>query len=420
MKVALLGNMNNNFFAACRHLRDRGIDAHLFLFDEFNHFRPEADTFNLDFRSYTHQLFWHKKNPIGNTSLPKEICADLREFDFIIGTYWAPAYLHLAGKQCDLFVPHGSDIKEFPFYSLPAISKWKKFKRFLIYRLDSAARFGEDRNKLFLAKKQRLGIQQSPHIAEFGEDTEEMLTSIEKLNVKPKMLDIPIPMVYFKEYHEVFYQNTRHVCTHWSDYFMELRKNSDILIVHQTRHCWKKGRSTQKGNDILLSGIAEFVKRQPQVRINLATMEYGPDVELSKQLIAELGISQQVHWFPQMLRKDLMFCLSLADIGAAKFRINAITGGDIYEQLAMKLPVLQHRDDNVFEKKYGKLYPIMNANTPEAVASYLEDYIANKNHYKEMGTQSHEWFKKNVIERPITKYIELIEQKAALLQKQNS
>ncbi len=418
MKIALLGNMNNNFFAACRHLRDQGIDAHLFLFDEFNHFKPEADTFKMDFRAYVHQLNWQKRDPIHNQFLANEISADLGDFDFIIGTYWAPAYLNLAAKKCDLFVPHGSDIKEFPFYTEPTIGYYKKLKRYLIYKLDSSARFGEDRARLFLATKQKVGIQQSSHIAEFGEDTEEMSKSIRELNVASKMIDYPIPMVYFQEYHNVFYQKSHHVCTHWSDIFLELRRNSDILIVHQTRHCWKQGRSTQKGNDTLLFGIAEFIRRQPNIRINLATMEYGPDVELSKQLVSELGIERNVHWFPQMLRKDLMFSLSLADIGAAKFQVNAITGGDIYEQLAMKLPILQHRIDEVFEKKYGELYPIMNANSPESIASHLEHYLSNKALYKAMGEKSHEWFKQHVIDRPIKKYIELIEQKAALLQKQ--
>ena len=49
MKVALIGNMNNNNFAMLRYFRDLGLDAHLFLFEEDGrfasaHFAHTSDT----------------------------------------------------------------------------------------------------------------------------------------------------------------------------------------------------------------------------------------------------------------------------------------------------------------------------------------------------------------------------------------
>ena len=59
MKIALLGNMNNNHFAIARYLRDQGFDAHVLLFDdEYNHFLPSCDTYSLDYMSFCHQLSW--------------------------------------------------------------------------------------------------------------------------------------------------------------------------------------------------------------------------------------------------------------------------------------------------------------------------------------------------------------------------
>ena len=48
MKIALLGNMNNNHFALLRYLRDVNIDAYLLLYIEDgkganSHFKPEND-----------------------------------------------------------------------------------------------------------------------------------------------------------------------------------------------------------------------------------------------------------------------------------------------------------------------------------------------------------------------------------------
>ena len=45
IKVALIDNMNNNFFAMCRYLRDANIDAYLYtISSKDDHFLPQADT----------------------------------------------------------------------------------------------------------------------------------------------------------------------------------------------------------------------------------------------------------------------------------------------------------------------------------------------------------------------------------------
>ena len=48
MKIALIGNMNNNFFSMLRYFRDLGMDATLFLFkNEQAHFLPKYDTWEI-------------------------------------------------------------------------------------------------------------------------------------------------------------------------------------------------------------------------------------------------------------------------------------------------------------------------------------------------------------------------------------
>ena len=49
IKIACIGNMNNNMFCLVRYLRDKGYDAHLFLVDEFDHFLPGSDSYNLEY-----------------------------------------------------------------------------------------------------------------------------------------------------------------------------------------------------------------------------------------------------------------------------------------------------------------------------------------------------------------------------------
>ena len=55
MKIALLGNMNNNNYVLLRYLRDNNLEADLLLFDdELYHFSPSHD-------SFSHQSFKHIK-----------------------------------------------------------------------------------------------------------------------------------------------------------------------------------------------------------------------------------------------------------------------------------------------------------------------------------------------------------------------
>ncbi|MBL9110231.1 MAG: hypothetical protein JNM74_13195, partial [Myxococcales bacterium] len=83
MKVALLGNMNNIFFATARHLRAAGVDAHLFLFDDTPaHFHPSQDSFSLEYQSYTTQLPYGTWQTFAQT--PRDAILDaVRGYDFL-------------------------------------------------------------------------------------------------------------------------------------------------------------------------------------------------------------------------------------------------------------------------------------------------------------------------------------------------
>ena len=52
-KIGLIGNMNNNFFALTRYLRDAGYQAELIIVGEENaHFPPQSDSYEENFTDY--------------------------------------------------------------------------------------------------------------------------------------------------------------------------------------------------------------------------------------------------------------------------------------------------------------------------------------------------------------------------------
>jgi nitric oxide reductase large subunit len=137
-------------------------------------------------------------------------------------------------------------------------------------------------------------------------------------------------------------------------------------------------------------------------------IEYGPDVNNSKALVASLNIRKNVRWFPMMSRKDIMTGLSLCDIGTGDFHMGSIYGGVNYEVLAMAKPFLHFRNDNYY-KDYGhELYPLMNAKTADDITSALVDYKKRPDFFKEMGEQGRKWLQKYAIDMPLDRYLSII------------
>ena len=87
MKIALIGNMNNNHFSMMRYLVDIGFNAHLLLYkNEQTLFMPQADTWNLE--KWRHRIHQTKLDSNGKALLylsKKELNKELSGYNFYIG-----------------------------------------------------------------------------------------------------------------------------------------------------------------------------------------------------------------------------------------------------------------------------------------------------------------------------------------------
>ena len=386
--------MNNNFFALTRYLRERGVDAHLLLMTEMDHFQPYADTFSLDYMNYTRQLSWDYHGMPSILDFPEEkIREDIKDFDFIFGCGYVPAYLNKAGRRLDAFVPYGSDLYKAPFL-----------------------RFGRIPNKRSFAlramgKNQNSGIEGARYICEINP---EFAPVYKKMKIRAERIRVGCPFIYMPEFSPEkvteYYDQS-----HWYKEMRKAKDEFDFIIFHHTRHSWKNSPNewSYKANDQLLNGLAEFIKKNPNVNPGLVTLEYGNDVQTSKDLIKELGIGKNVRWLPKMQRKDIMVCLSMVDVGATDFGLSWITGGTHYEFLSMGIPQIVFRDKESEEKSsFKELYPILNAKTGSQICGALEAFVADPEKYKEMGRQGREWYRKYAVEEPLTTFMSLMEKSA--------
>ena len=162
-------------------------------------------------------------------------------------------------------------------------------------------------------------------------------------------------------------------CSHYapgrSKFAAEVRRaaGDGIVFFHPSHLDWSyKGadRSSTKGNDRFIRAFARFV-RDGNCGY-LVMLDRGVDRQLSKQLIADLQISDHVRILPELDRTDLIEWYRAADIVADQFDIGSF-GTTALEAMACEKPVLIHIDDVSARDAYGELPPTLSSKTEDEI-----------------------------------------------------
>ena len=367
MKIALIDNMNNNFFAFSRYLRDLGVDAHLYLIpnSKYDHFLPQADTYQ-----DVSKMDWIHNFPVNidaktNFFLPKQKIRDefLNRYDLIISCGLSSAFLKKAGIQSDIIVPYGSDLYDISLMDLDRSIRGI-LRNLYWYKL------GYYQRKAY--KEARVVIVNIEH----GRYQE----AIDRLGID--IINTIIPMIYNKE----------DIPLERSDKFNFL-KDYDFILFNHARQEWCTP-GTDKGNDRIIKAFAKFIKTTKFKKPLLVLFEYGSDVECSKRLIKELNIEDYVKWMPKSYRKEILIGLKSADFATDQIKENmAGTGSTANEALAMGVPLLTHTNGAIDDKSsifYNA--PLIDVLTIDDIVNVLKDYEENPNRYKSIGNRAKEWF----------------------------
>ena len=391
MKIALFGNMNNMLYQVARYLRDEKHQCTLFLFEEFDHFLPSADSYAEETEIKIVQLNWKKDNL--NSFSKSEIESTIKDFDFYLGTDISPAYFFKAGYKLDIFCPHGSDLYEFPFP--PFVNKTPQVWELVNY---------------FFGKYQYNGIKEATCVSlDPSEDVFEIPLKIIKFGAKFERIKSN-PFLYKNQYTLGFENNSPRI-----NEFKTLRTKYDLIIWQHISQDWSdRGPfKINKGNNVLIKGFADYINKTAQKeKALLVLLEYGGDVQKSKDYIIELKIENYVLWIPKMLRKDIMAALTQVDFGVGELGIRRwYSYGSIFEYMQAGLPTMHHRDDAFYREQGFDLYPMVDADNSEIITQTFLDFEINKEKYKKIGAEAHQWTG-NYFEKSMINFFNQIEKKS--------
>jgi len=397
MKIALVDNMNNNFFAIARYFRDMGIQADLFLIPNSTPmlFLPENDSFD-DLKKSD----WIKFLPVGYGFLdyifPKNniLKKTFHEYDKIIACGQAIGLLSRADIKIDLFIPYGADLFNFPIFQIEKVSR--KITRFLPSLVMALLR----------SKYQKLGIKAAGNTI-VNINWSIAREAVDKLGLK--FVNLPRLMIY---------DNANP--TQMGVKVFDFLSNNDFVVYSPTRHLWKTNSDPLndfemyggvKRNDKLIRAFSEVIRNRLFKNPILVLFEYGTDVKYSKSLIKSLNITDFVTWLPEMPRKLMMAGMLKADFIADQFRkgMSATSAGVTNEAISCGVPIISNTEGAIYDPDdpyYG--CPILQALTVDEIYYYFLDYSKDKQKYIVLGRSLKIWFEENLSHGLARKYIDLL------------
>jgi len=421
MKVALIGNMNNNNFAMLRYFRDLGLDAHLFLFEEDGrfasaHFAHTSDTHfvqkyaahitrtsihnhmsqvlggNFISRIVFYAMYWVAKSkkvphaivykPPKHTA-PTEIKRIFSGYDVLIGSGYTPAILAASGRDLNIFYPYSTGVEGVGSVDEQVSTGRSKLAFWATYPFYQLCR-----------KRQIAGLKKTKVLV--SPDGGASLKTFEK-EIGCTGQTLALPMFYNLE------ETPSDIPIHLHAIYERIKQH-DVAFVSHARHRWQRphGMTDQeyskisKNNHWIFESFAVLLEQGKCKAPLLISFDYGKDAAASRKLCANLGIEDKVLWLPIMARNDIMLILSWCDAGIGEFYSEQIIwGGTGWETLAAGRPLIQGYlyEDAEFEQHYGyPVAPILRVKTPDDLLAHLLTVADDPAHACQIGAASRKWF----------------------------
>jgi glycosyltransferase involved in cell wall biosynthesis len=163
-----------------------------------------------------------------------------------------------------------------------------------------------------------------------------------------------------------------------------------VTLFCPTRHHWcSEPASMQKGNEVFIAGAADAARTNRNFRI--VFVEWGVDVDKSRDFIRSLGIEDLVSWIPMMNKSELRqaYCNNHAVID--QFLTPAM-GGVTFEAMALGCRVMTRIDIEQTTLFFGEPPPCLTAESVEACSARILQVVNDPDDRAGIGRASATWF----------------------------
>ncbi|MFC1525525.1 glycosyltransferase [Candidatus Latescibacterota bacterium] len=340
IRVAFIGNLCGNAFFFCRALRERGVDAHLFLSSrELSPLETNANPgqFGVDLGSESWVHVWDVRMqrriaPPSTrlqerlryvSSLPR-LWQHLRAFDIVHAFTLTAIFVADSGRPFVVY-PTGSDLAE------TAISGG-----ILGYLLRRAYRRA---GRILLGTANRSKILGLDRAGVLG-NTQMIPMGVEIPDLAEDKLCLPA-------------QSSPEI-----RYFMPTRQD----FADGT------GAKRQKGNDRFLKALA--VVRDEGLPVRATLLERGEHLGMAKRLIRDLELDANVRWLPSLTRTQLLSEFVRHDVVVDQFAVGN-WGTTCIEAMSHGRPVMVHVLPEAATSFSPSGIPVLNVCTQEQIAEMM-------------------------------------------------
>lgn len=195
---------------------------------------------------------------------------------------------------------------------------------------------------------------------------------------------------------------------------------ADRFFFSSTRHVWDgthRDMADNKGNDIIIISFAQYIKKSGDSATKLVLIAKGWDVEASRYLASELGISNRLIWLDEMQRDELSKYYTAAHLVFGQFGTPVLTYSAL-EPLLFGTPCISYywgKDHGV--PFYESQPPIYNFNNPEQIVEKMLQLVVDDNYYTDSSERAITWLIDNCSEESFVRHFQLA---AEYENKQNS
>ncbi|MCC6534010.1 MAG: glycosyltransferase family 4 protein [Burkholderiales bacterium] len=168
--------------------------------------------------------------------------------------------------------------------------------------------------------------------------------------------------------------------------------NDPTLFFSPARQDWVSGDpGWSKGNDRLLHAAA-LLKSQG-IRFLLILVQWGRDLQASRELIASLGIEDSVQWRPTMKKRELWQQYMQADCVIDQFVVPAI-GGVTFEAMMLGRRVITAIDRNATRRFFGETPPLDACENVQEIAAAMLAVVGDRADRAGRGRANRAWMRK--------------------------